>query len=568
MVQFPDITAADGIWTLKKVRRAILGDNWPFPPPTAPDTVTAVGGTAQATVTFSGQVTYGDSPTFTVTSSPGGITATGSSPVTVTGLTNGTEYTFTVTVTDNGGQTATSSASNAVTPVAPPRTINQSLRFNDNDSAYLSRTFSSGNRKTWTWSGWVKRGNIGSTWYHLMHTASGVDTRLRFQNGDKLEFFIAGTATHILTTSLFQDSSDWYHVVFAFDSTQATASDRAKLYVNGQHITALDQAVYPSQNYDSGFNTAGVHALGALTTAGEPFDGYMAEVHFIDGTAYGATAFGTFDNGVWVAIDPSVTYGTNGFYLDFADSAAIGDDESGNTNDFTPNNFTANDVVLDSPTTNFTTWNSSQSELELFEGNTRAFRTASGGEKHQAWSTKGVSSGKWYFEIFSNNTRSVSLQRTIVGVGTDPAGSIAGNYFLGEKSYEWAYFYSSGALRNNNVDTSTGSGVAYQDIVQIAIDMDAGRIWFGKNNTWVLSGNPSTGANPNYSNLSGTVYICGSRSTLSTGYGIDAILNAGQDSSFAGRATAQGNSDANGVGDFYYAPPTGFLAICDANLNA
>jgi len=203
-----------------------------------------------------------------------------------------------------------------------PKTINGSLRFNDDDSAYLSWTpDSAGNRKTWTWSGWVKRGNIKSARIDLF-SADGntATTNMSFgwNSGDQLFFGNWSSDQILVSTQVFRDPSAWYHIVVQFDSTQATASDRVKFYVNGSRLTAVTDNIstYISQNTDYGVNNTSEHNIGQSAYANNfIWDGYLAEVHFTDGTAYDADAFGELKNGVWVAKTPSVTYGTNGFHL-------------------------------------------------------------------------------------------------------------------------------------------------------------------------------------------------------------------------------------------------------------
>lgn len=214
-----------------------------------------------------------------------------------------------------------------------PKTIEGSLRFNDDDSAYLSWTpESAGNRKTWTWSGWVKRSNLATGIIQGLFEANDPSSTqivagIRFETDDRLKIldYTSGYTTEVKTTQVFRDTSSWYHIVVAYDTTQATASNRVKLYVNGVQVTDFSIATYPSQNSDGYINTTGGHYLGACIFVNviEFLDGYLAEVHFTDGTAYDADAFGEFKNGVWVAKTPDVTYGTNGFYLDFQDDTEV-----------------------------------------------------------------------------------------------------------------------------------------------------------------------------------------------------------------------------------------------------
>jgi len=205
--------------------------------------------------------------------------------------------------------------------------LEQSLRFNDNDSAYLSWTpTTASNRKTWTWSGWVKRGNIGTD-QHIFNTYTGtgaVNTSFLFE-GDAFLFYDyeggggPGYQFNLTTSRLFRDASAWYHIVVQLDTTQATASDRAKIYINGTQETSFSTADYPTLNYNGGhINDAVEHTIGTHNGA-LYLDGYLAEVHFIDGTALDPTSFGeTGDYGEWKPKEVTgVTYGTNGFYLPF-----------------------------------------------------------------------------------------------------------------------------------------------------------------------------------------------------------------------------------------------------------
>jgi hypothetical protein len=240
--------------------------------------------------------------------------------------------------------------------------IQRSLRFNSADSAYLSRTFASaGNRRTWTWSGWVKRVSSGTT-QHLIRTNTTPITLLRFEAGDSLYFYSVGVSAEIRTTALYRDFSAWYHVVLAVDTTQATSSNRIKLYVNGVQVTAFSTETYPSQNTELGINTASAHAIGATTTPDEFANQYLADVHFIDGSALTPSSFGEndTDTGVWQPKKYAGTYGTNGFYLNFSDNSnttasTLGKDYSGNGNNWTPSGFSVtagagNDSLVDTPT--------------------------------------------------------------------------------------------------------------------------------------------------------------------------------------------------------------------------
>jgi hypothetical protein len=210
-----------------------------------------------------------------------------------------------------------------------PTTIDQSLRFNDNDSAYLSWTpASAGNRKTWTWSGWVKRGNLVNGGMLFSAGSSTTNTtHFYFRENNYLDLVVrlsGANVTRLITNAVFRDPSAWYHVVLSVDTTQATASDRYKIYVNGvdQANSGYSTETYASQNTDDTVNNTSIHYIGYFYN-GIPLDGYLAEVHFCDGTAYTADDFGELKSGIWVAKSPSVTYGTNGFHLPFAHDTQV-----------------------------------------------------------------------------------------------------------------------------------------------------------------------------------------------------------------------------------------------------
>ena len=243
-------------------------------------------------------------------------------------------------------------------------TIDDSLRFNDDDSAYLSRTpASAGDRKTWTWSGWVKRGNLGLKGIFQGYSSGTNQSGLAYRANDTLYFqnYASGSFNLVWETpSVFRDPSSYYHVVLSVDMTKVLSADAVNIYVNGvkQSITFTPYTgAYSGQ--DTYVNSVVSHGVGLYGS--QYFDGYMADVYFIDGQALDPSRFGKQDaDGVWQPISYTGTYGTNGFHLDFADNstaAALGTDVSGNSNDWTPSGITTDDQVSDTPTVNYATWN-------------------------------------------------------------------------------------------------------------------------------------------------------------------------------------------------------------------
>jgi hypothetical protein len=391
-------------------------------------------------------------------------------------------------------------------PSAPPifGSNMRSLRFNSDDSAYLTRTpASAGNRKTWTWSGWVK---LSSNKNQQLFNCVGAqnDTQATF-----IDFLSTGvfrvTGWNTVwrgTAAVYRDFSAWYHVVVAFDTTQATGADRVKVYINGSQVTNFSSSNDPTQNTDYGINQAALHEIGRYTVSGTGYDylgGYMTEIVFVDGQALTPSSFGQTNSttGVW---EPKaitgLTYGTNGFYLKFQDNSGttattLGKDSSGNGNNWTPNNFSVtagvgNDSLVDTPYLygtdtgaggevrgNYCTLNPLDTSvfagsLALSNGN---LQVAGTNESAGVKSTFFVSSGKWYWEgtLTSGSTDSV------IGIGQ--AASI---YYPGYSSTSYAYRFDGNKL-NNDSSSSYGASYTTNDVIGIALDLDAGTLVFYKN---------------------------------------------------------------------------------------
>ena len=452
--------------------------------------------------------------------------------------------------------------------------IENSLKFEADNSEYLYRTPSSaGNRRTWTLSCWVKRTELASS--ASMMILSGGDTYLHF-DGDRLKANFRSASENFFfgTNRVFRDTSAWYHIVLQCDTTQATAANRAKLWVNGEAQTAdwLNSYNNMSQNYETLMNNTNEHEVGKYTgdesTYAEFFNGYMAEMHLVDGTALAPTDFGEYDDdsGIWKPKAYTGSYGTNGFYLDFSDAANLGDDVSGNSNNFTENNITAADQATDTPTNNFTTWN----VLPLYNSNIFSFPNGatevdrtSGTGWTTAYSSLGANKGKWYaeFEILTSGNYLMN--------GNVPLAKIqsvyATQFYLGSEASAaaGAGYYSSGTTGNDAIyhdATFTGSGVTTSagDIISVAMDCDNNKIHFAVNGTYTNSSNPATNTN-------------GFNMTDDYQFFAHATLTGSQTwkNNFGGYTTisiSSAASDANGYGTFEYAPPSGYYALCTKNL--
>jgi len=439
-----------------------------------------------------------------------------------------------------------------------PYEIGQSLRFNDDDTAYLSRAYSSSQTGTKaTLSFWCKRSNLINEMFWQardVNNSNSLRTYGYFES-DRIRFYCydsgGSLVLALITSQVFRDVSAWYHILVKLDTTQATASDRASIYVNGSKVTSFSTETYPSQNF--AFRTVSsvytdIGRNGGVSN--ELFDGYMADYYFIDGQALDPTSFGEFKSGVWIPKSYSGSYGTNGFYLDFGNSGSLGADSSGNGNNWTPNNLAATDQVPDSPTNNFATLNPLKNYANTLSNGNLDF-VASNSTASIIFTTIGITSGKYYWECtqtaFSTNSG------LMIGVAKD---NVLMTTYPGGDANGWSYWGYDGSKYNNASGSAYGDTFGNNDVIGIAFDADAGTLTFYKNN--VSQGTAFTG-------LTSGPYFPAFGDGFSTG-GITASINFGQDSSFAGTKTAQGNTDARGIGDFYYAPPAGYLALCTANL--
>ena len=444
--------------------------------------------------------------------------------------------------------------------------ITNSLRFEDGDSAYLSFTPSAnGNRTTWTWSAWVKRGNISLDMPLWGTQASGSDigyiridepNTMNINNKDSDSTGVEGD-----TVSLLRDASAWYNIVVAFAGDESAQADRVKVYINSIRDTYVPRG---SKSAGIGYaNTAVAHALGAVgQQLDQFFDGYMAEVNFIDGTALTPSSFGEYKNDIWIPKDTAgLTFGDQGYRLQFkqvgtgtASSSTIGADTSGNDNHWTSNNLVASDVVPDSPTNNFATLNSldTQNTPTISEGNLKLVQSSSYGI---ASGTIAIASGKYYWEVACPSV-SGSDENESFGISKIPAKAL-GSTYLGINTNSYALMLDNAGpdiyFQYNNSATDSGVNASDGDIFMFALDSDTGKLWFGRNGTWFDSGNPANGSNEKYT---ATVGSDGVYYPVVSNLSNDAVVfNFGQDSSFAGNETAQGNADGNDIGDFYYAPP-------------
>ena len=392
--------------------------------------------------------------------------------------------------------------------------IERSLRFNSDDGAVLARTPSSaGNRRTMTLSLWVKRANFSTQAIFDAHQNDSNRTRIFFADNHTIQFFHRPNDTTCTTNAVFRDPTAWYHLVFAIDTTQSSVSNRYKIYVNGVE-QATDQNV-PAQNADLFFNSTTVHrfGIGGDDQGNEnPIDAYMAEINFIDGTALDPTSFAKTDTttGQWVPIDTSsLTFGTNGFRLQFADNsnttaATLGKDTSGNGNNYTPFEFSVsagrgNDSLEDTPTNNYPVVNplNSREPDRISNGNLDIDYTDSD-DNVASVATFAMSSGKYYFEVLLR-AGSSSVLSSLIGISPDSYQKLKQNNqsaWSGKDTDSGVGIDGSGAKYVDGNSSTYGSSFTTNDIVGVAVDADAAKVAFSKNGQFSDgNGNYNQGAN-------------------------------------------------------------------------
>jgi hypothetical protein len=430
-------------------------------------------------------------------------------------------------------------------------TIDDSLRFRSSAGAYLSRTnAANGNLKTFTFSCWIKYSYLGGGDIWSSGNTSGGGDAISFRNSDnKLNFALSGVNI-LATNAVYRDPSAWYHIVLAFDTSQATASNRIKLYVNGEQITSFLTASYPSLNTDAVyFNTTTIQYLAEGYSSS--LDCYLTEVNFIDGQQLTADDFGEFDdNGTWKPLAYTGTYGTNGFYLN-----GVGvTDESGNGNDWTNNNLnlststaTTYDQMKDTPSLvdenagNFATLNPLDNNgVALTEANLTGVIATN----ENVSATIAPTSGKWYWEVYIVDSTNpyIGVKKTESNI-TGYSGDAVGINTAGD-----IYFNASDQGKDGLPNFSNG------DVVGVGLDVDAQKIWWSKNGQWYTADAATE------SPIDSSVVVAG---TNGYSYGSQ-ITNV---KPYVGSSSTTGSVTVNfGQRPFAYTPPSGFLKLNTFNL--
>ncbi len=461
--------------------------------------------------------------------------------------------------------------------------VSNSLKLESDNSERLYKTFSSaGNRRTFTISFWVKRTEINGVKQYLFEAGNSDanDDRftLRFGTGDT--FDIQSQNTWLITNRVFRDVAAWYHFLIKVDTTDGTAANRIKLYVNGVEETSFstDNRSSINQNHDFPVNNTEIHNIGSSPIEGGLyFNGYIAEWHQLDGTASTPSSFGETDDdsGIWKPKEYTGSYGTNGFKLNFDDTSSTGNDSSGNNHDFSDSNLTAADHATDTPTNNFCILNihdqRSDTPALLTEGGTVHLQDPGSGTG-SIRGTFGVNRGKWYWE-FKLSLHEGDSFYYLYGVSSLDKnmarypGQGDGGFSIGVYGQNGnAYFNGS-----NTAWETSGSG-GNNDIIGIYLDLDNDTLKVKKNGTLIGNAhandivatltNASISVNFNKNNYAAAF----ADGTGSSAYRTKYFVNFG---GYCAYTISSGNSDPNGHGNFEYSTNDGtydYYALCSKNL--
>jgi len=457
--------------------------------------------------------------------------------------------------------------------------VANSCRFNDGDSPRLHRTLGTATDvDKWTFSCWFKRGVLSATQYLFYGYASGEESAIVLKSDDTIDwynYFSSSEQGQLVTNRKFRDVGAWYHLVCAYDSDNGTAGNRMRMYINGTEETSFATDTNPASDENSTINKNVLHNIGMKYSddGSGYFDGYLAEVCFVDGQQLTPSSFGEFDDDTPTVFKPKdvsgLTFGDNGAYLDFEDSDNLGDDESGNTNDWTEANLAATDQCTDSPTNNFCTLNSlaTGSYNTLSEGNLMTTGNTASDSGLATTTIPFAFGGKWYWEmkIIDGNLNSNSGYpicgifddwESVVDADLNGAGGAA-------LALDVQVQFGAGAgqtLIKPGTDLSI-TAPADDDIIMFAIDRDNNKFYMGNNGTWFNSGDPTTGA-------TGTGSLMDLTANTITMFGIHEYNGSDASTNFGSPTYANSSdaADANGYGAFEYAPPSGYYALCTKNL--
>jgi len=448
--------------------------------------------------------------------------------------------------------------------------IDNSLRFDDGSSDYLEKTFStsSDDIDVWTFSVWFKRGFIGTAWHPFFEADDGANSDTIGIYNDQLYLGDRSGTASVTIPNLFRDPSAWYHLYIRWNGSLSGLSNVLKIYINGIEATSfsalVNRLLLDTDTFNFGANVQkriGNRSAGSA----QYFDGYMSEFVFIDGTAYDPTSFGEFDedSGIWKPIDVSgLTFGTNGFYLDFENSGSLGADVSGNSNNFTVNNLTSIDQTTDTPTNNFATLNPLSTvhteNISSMLSNGNVDYSPSGDYSIVKSNIPFGTTGKWYVEAKINTTPGGSGG---LGVQRLPATSYSTNSYLSYQCNDYCYSYQGGGkiAKGSASSTTVASGLEVftaGDIIAMLFDADNNEIKWYNNDTLIYTLDLSTAPDGYYINDGEWVFAYmgySGNGTININFGNPTIT------------ISSGNSDANGYGNFEYSTKDGY-ALNTKNL--
>ena len=448
--------------------------------------------------------------------------------------------------------------------------VDNSVKLEPDNSEYFQRaaTGSDGSLTTWTFSLWLKRTKLS---HACIFYSQGGNGRVRFESDDTFSFRYK-SGHEFTTTRRFRDCASWYHIVIAVDTTQSTASNRIKIYINGVQETM--SGTQPDQNETSDFGEFGsiTAQLGQFTEGSYYFSGYMTEFYWIDGIQQLPTAFGEFDSdsNIWKPIKYTGSFGNEGVYLDFEDSSQLGKDVSGNSNHYTEQNITAIDQATDTCTNNFCTMNHTHrtnGNIRTQEGGT--YVTTDGGS---GWcnmvATMGMSKGKWYWEaLFYDDGDAEDVHIGLVAANDPWIPSRQGGYYLGNIATHGNSGWDLDGGANYNQGGSWGNP-SRGDKLMVAYDADNTTLYYGINGTWGNSSNPANDSNgielSSYWWSADPTYVDFAFPAVSVYQGN--FMKGFNFGGYCAWTISSGNADADGYGNFEYAPPTGFYALCSKNL--
>ena len=444
-------------------------------------------------------------------------------------------------------------------------------------SAYLRKAHEgAGNRKTFTISAWIKRAVIGGdhTIFSQGTPGGGYYSKLRIRTDDVLQYEDIPNAgnVNLKTNRLFRDTNAWYHIVVRVDTTQSTAADRVRIYVNGTQETSFSTANYPAQdnNQQANENSSMSVTVGGRTATNDAYwDGQMAHVHYSDGQSYAPTTFGETDsNGVWIPkTSPTVSYGVNGFFLKFDNDSNMGLDSSGQSHNLT----TTGTIIQnkDTPTNLHPSINKLDFRTDDFTVTNAGLTGQSSNSVYSpAMVGIGLDSGKWYWEV-KVGAKTGSSDWHLIGVTS--TYTISSDKELGNNTYDYAYYGLNGYKRNNDAQSSYGATYGVGDIIGVALDMDNLKIYFHKNGTYQDSGNPASGASG-----TGAAFTIANPSVTGRNFYFPAVCyfdgstNATYHFNFGSGyfgTTKITSAGSNGNGSlFEYDVPTGYYAINTKNI--